>query len=122
MTVAGAHYTSKLTWKGQKFVGAERAGARNGVRAAGEYLLSKAVPLAPKDTGALRRSGRVRGVNAEPIVEVVFDTPYAVIQHENETYHHDDGQAKYLEQPLVEEAQTMQQIMAQSIRREFGNA
>ena len=32
---------------------------------------------------------------------VSFDTPYAVVQHENLTFHHPGGrQAKYLETPL----------------------
>lgn len=114
--MAGAHYSSKLTWNGPKVTGAIKTGARAGVRKAGEYLLTQAVPKAPKDSGALRASGRVSGVNAEPIALVSFNTPYAVIQHENETYHHDDGQAKYLEEPLVQESATMTQIVATAVR------
>jgi len=120
--MAGAGYESSLEWKGQAFDRAQRNAGRVGVRRAGEWLLAQSVPLAPKDTGALRASGQVRGINAEPVVLVVFDTPYAIIQHENEEYHHDDGQAKYLERPLMEGTQTMNAIIAQAIREGFANA
>lgn len=115
-------YEPNLVWRGPAFDRAQRDSGRRGVRAAGEHLLGRAVPLAPKDTGALRSSGTVKGVNAEPIVYVIFDTPYAVIQHENEEYHHDDGQAKYLEQPMAEDDAVMKQIIAQALREGFASA
>jgi hypothetical protein len=120
--MVGMKYTANMVWKGPQFDRAQRDAGRKGTRAAGEFLLAQSVPLAPKDTGALRSSGTVKGVNAEPVALVIFDTPYAVIQHEAEEYHHDDGQAKYLEQPMVEYDATMKQIIAQALREGFAGA
>jgi len=93
----------------------------------GEHLLGEAQRLAPKEEGTLRGSAalviivngrRIEGSGArgvaevavrglakakQPIsldVEVSFNTVYAARQHEELDWHHDEGQAKYLEQPF----------------------
>lgn len=88
-------------------------------------LLSRAVQLAPVDTGDLRRSGSasINGVevakgskdgnanvlksapetNADEVWgEVGFSVEYAYVQHEDLSLNHPNGgQAKYLEKPFV---------------------
>src|SRR5687767_4073921 len=59
----------------------------------------------PIDTGELRDSGYVNppvetGAGYE--IEVGFTAEHALEQHERLDYHHRHGQAKYLEQPLME--------------------
>jgi hypothetical protein len=60
-------------------------------------LKGKAQELAPKDKGDLRGSafGEVEGLDCV----VGFTEPYAMEQHENMSFHHTDGEAKYLETP-----------------------
>lgn len=109
-----------------------------------EDLLGKATRLAPKDEGTLRGSGavvlilngrRLEGEGAQaaamaavtalahagaPIrldAEVSFNTVYAARQHEELGWHHDVGQAKYLEQPLGDNANRYQRIIAASAER-----
>lgn len=60
-------------------------------------LKGKAQELAPKDKGDLRGSafGEVDGLDCV----VGFEAEYAMRQHEEMSYHHTDGQAKFLETP-----------------------
>jgi len=110
------------TWNGGKLDAAVKAAGRRGVRRAGERLKALSVPLAPKRDGILRGTATVKGVNAEPVVFVVFDQPYAVKQHEELDYKHTDGQAKYLEQPLEEHRAELQGIIAKEVRVGILNA
>lgn len=61
-------------------------------------VLEEAREEAPLDKGDLRASGHI--VQNGPTTKIVFDAPYAEIQHENLSYHHDIGKAKYLEDPF----------------------
>jgi hypothetical protein len=52
------------------------------------------------ETGNLMRS---IGMRVEGRTAVIFATmEYAAVQHENLQYHHDRGEAKYIEKPLME--------------------
>ena len=66
-------------------------------------LKSEAVKIAPKDTGDLRRSASTEVINQNDIIsgKIGFNEPYALEQHENLTFQHTDGQAKYVETPLL---------------------
>ena len=47
---------------------------------------------------------------------ISYDTPYAVRQHEDMSYRHDPGRtAKYLEGPLMAEAQTVAKIVGEHL-------
>lgn len=76
--------------------------------------LKKANDQRRSDPGELRRSGYTRVVD-DSTAEVGFSAFYAAWQHERLDYHHDDGQAKYLEEPLVTEKDEAMQIMARRI-------
>jgi len=67
-------------------------------------LKGKAQRIAPKYKGPLRGSASYQTKeNKSGITGTVgFYEPYALIQHENLYFHHDEGQSKYLEQPLYE--------------------
>lgn len=66
-------------------------------------ILKRSIPLTPRDTGALRASGAVFPVRANGTkfsATVGFgneNVRYALIQHEEMSYRHPVGQAKYLE-------------------------
>lgn len=44
---------------------------------------------------------------------------YAAIQHENLSYHHNVGQAKYLEQPATEMEDEIKAAVAQAVKEAF---
>ncbi len=74
--------------------------AREAVRDAAKEVLKQAKKNTPKDSGALRKSGRVLVDDVN--VRVVFRSPHAWIQHERLDYEHDDGGPKYLERAVDE--------------------
>lgn len=109
-----------------------------GVEDVGLDLLGKAVRDAPVDTGDLRGSGTAAfgdnviaegtkegsvivtgraGRSAKPEVTVGFSVPYAHRQHEDLEYHHPrGGKAKYLEDPLKQNAKQYVRHIAEKVR------
>lgn len=68
-------------------------------------ILLQAMAQTPVETGTLRRSGTVEDpkVSAKSItVEIGFHTDYAADVHENLKAYHDQGKAKFLEDPVNE--------------------
>jgi len=111
----------------------ERLGAQAHQAAAAElYLEAEAVMadskenFVPVDLGILRNSGYVAppAVNgSEIVVELGYGgaaKDYAWIQHEREDFHHDVGQAKYLERPLLYAVRGMAGRLARGIRSRLG--
>jgi len=94
-----------------------RAARDTGLELAAEHLLATAIPLTPKDDGPLRASGTVSVDKSKGQSAVSYDTPYAARQHEELTWHHTEGQAKYLETPFHSEADVMKAIIATQYRR-----
>lgn len=74
--------------------------AREALRDTAKDVLRIAKQKAPKESGGLRRSGRV--LVDDVTVRVVFRSPHAWLQHERLDYKHDDGEAKYLERAVDE--------------------
>jgi len=72
----------------------------------GNDLQQKSVDITPVDTGALRASAFTEAdrQGKNPSVIVGFEEEYAIYVHENLEAHHPVGQAKFLEQPLQENA------------------
>lgn len=88
-----------------------------------EGILTEAKRLTPVDTGTLRASGHVQ----LPVIGPLFVSvalgfggaakDYAVYVHENLLVHHEVGQAKFLEQPVLEWQRGAEQALAKRIRR-----
>ncbi len=79
-----------------------------------EHLRQVAVSKTPIETGDLRASASV-----EPIpdgAKVYYPGPYARAQHYRLDYRHEEGQALYLEQPLVQETPKILEIVANDLR------
>lgn len=92
-----------------------RAAAVNGLHDAAEVVKQEAIERCPKETGELRNSA---GTAAEGLEAVVyFDTPYAVRQHEELGWDHQDGEAKYLENAVVATKATVAAVLGETIRR-----
>lgn len=83
----------------------------------GEMILAESDTRVPIEEGTLSRSGHVSEDRAELKVAVSYDTPYAVVQHEEMSFHHDGGrEAKYLENAFNHMLPTVRQHVAARIR------
>jgi len=88
--------TVTATFHGVAIKGAVRRGAVVGLNLAAERLRGHSVERAPIDLGDLRGSATVLPATdrqGEPEATLVFDEPYAAIQHEREDFHHTPGAA-----------------------------
>ena len=90
---------------------------RKGLRSAGEFLKRESLKICPIDTGALRKSIRVRtgGRKEHPYLDVSYNMPYAVYVHEDPVPFHPIGQYKFLEQP----ARYYRDHLVYLVKREF---
>jgi hypothetical protein len=96
--------------------------ARRGLFKTGEHVLKEANDIVPIEDHDLERSGVVQMDPNEPLVAVSYDTPYAVRQHEELGFQHDDDrQAKYLETPVnaVRSSHLQDQLIDRELKREF---
>lgn len=113
-----------VDWFGDKVETITTTAARRGLKLAMEHLLGVSTERVPIEEGTLMRSGKSGVDDTELIGMVTYSArndrdgyDYAVRQHEDLTLRHADGRtAKFLEEPLLEEADTMARIVAQSIR------
>jgi hypothetical protein len=97
---------------GARFTEIEQA-AHEGLVDAARIALPDARARAPKDSGKLRRSGRV--VQDDDGAIVRFTAPHAWLQHENLDYEHPDGgEPKFLENAALEV--DLGQIVANAVR------
>lgn len=80
-----------------------------------EHIRTVSVELVPVETGRLAASATV--VIDGDTASITFAGPYARYQHENLTLRHEHGQAKFLEEPVITEANKALQIMAGIYRR-----
>ncbi|WP_281895138.1 hypothetical protein [Phytohabitans aurantiacus] len=104
-----------LEWHGDEILAALKGASFEGLELAGEHLLQVSSDLAPHEEGELERSGDISKDEADGAVAVYFDRPYAAVQHEDLTFRHDEGkQAKYLEEPMGTEADTMIALIAEA--------
>lgn len=88
------------------------AAADRAAYAAGEHLLGVSNAHVPIEYADLERSGAVSDAE-DGVVTVSYDTPYAVVQHEDLTFQHNPGRtAKYLENATNTERDVMLAIMA----------
>jgi hypothetical protein len=80
-----------------------------------EHVRGVAAPLTPEETGRLVGSATVT-VNGDEAT-ITYDGPYARRQHEELTWRHEKGQAKYLEQPMHTEKPVVLEIVANEVRK-----
>ena len=93
-------------------------GSSEGLVEAGKHLLELSQPLVPVDTGRLKESGRVVQENANTVY-ITYEAfnpengyEYAPIQHEALDFHHNVGQAKYLEEPFMMNIDKLVELVA----------
>ncbi|MFD9853453.1 hypothetical protein ACFWXZ_14490 [[Kitasatospora] papulosa] len=109
---------ARLTWDSDTVIRGTRDGAARGLRLGSEHVLQVSRGRVPIEEATLERSGTATVDEEELTAAVAYDTPYAVRQHEDMGLRHDAGRtAKYLEQPLAEEAAVVGEIIAAQVRR-----
>lgn len=60
-------------------------------------IYNESQTLVPVDTGRLKRSGEIR--QRTNSISILYTAPYAIWVHERVELSHDNGQAKFLEEP-----------------------
>lgn len=112
---------SKLVWNGAKARAAVRAGGEDGVKAGAEIIFEASQRQVPEATGALKRSGRIVVEGLRAVIRYGEGLPdaRAGIVHEKLDLQHDDGAAKYLENPTKASAKKVGQAIADGIRRKL---
>ena len=89
-----------MEWTGDTYVAKVTKAARSALAQGGEMLLTKSKQECPVDTEQLQLSGIATPLDGGKRVEISYNTPYAHRQHEDLTYNHSQGKAKYLEDPM----------------------
>lgn len=79
-----------------------------------EHLRTTSAPLVPIETGRLVGSAEVHVDGDQGSLS--YAGPYARYQHERLDLRHEHGQAKYLEQPMETEAETILDIVAHKLK------
>lgn len=96
---------------------------KKGTWSALDHLAAVSKEQVPLDQGPLKNSCYVDVADDGSSGTVSYDTPYAIVQHENTQYQHQRGRkAKYLEDP-ANDAQVqneMRELIARSYRDEMG--
>lgn len=79
---------------------------------AGEATLTRSNEMVPLDETTLERSGRVSS-DGKGTVAISYDTPYAVVQHEDESLEHINGrEAGFLRKAVDERRDTNARYVA----------
>lgn len=105
-------------WEAEKAKLLEKAAVNRGLFRWAQHVLEESKREVPLRKGTLARSGMATADPVKQEAMVSYDTPYAVVQHEDMTLHHDAGRkAKYLEDPLNASRQAGLKIMADELNR-----
>lgn len=84
-------------------------------------LQNRSQQLAPLDTGDLRGSAshEVRDIREGYAGFVGYSVPYSIVQHEDLSLSHDEGQAKFLEEPALANQEKYVQHIRDALRQEM---
>lgn len=106
-----------LKWYGDDAERKVFEAAGDGLFEAAEFLLEEANRTVPLEEGPLQNSGVASVDRTALMAAVSYNTPYAVRQHEELDYRHDEGRrAKWLELSLNEERERLQEHIAKRMR------
>lgn len=95
--------------------------ARHGLDVFGEHVIGDAQQLTPRDTGALQGSGtggepaKVEGSTISK--EIGFNTEYAAAVHERLDVNHPQGQAKFLETAMRNNATKFEAFVGAEVKK-----
>lgn len=104
-----------LNWKGGEIAGNLDDAISDAVEAGGELLRDEAVQRTPVETSTLRGTAKVSTSGTKAAVS--YDTKYARRQHEEIGWNHPGGgEAKYLENALLDNQDQIPKAMANQIK------
>jgi hypothetical protein len=107
-------------WRGGQQKQATEAASRRALQLGAEHILTEANDRVPHEYGDLMRSGDVdtgEDISGELAASISYDTPYAVMQHENLDLEHKNGrEAKWLERTMNDEMDEVQAFMARELK------
>lgn len=93
-----------------------------------EAIMTESKQQVPVDTGVLRSTGHVtppESSRGHVVVTLGYGgpaAPYAIVQHERLDFAHKVGAAKFLERPMLEAVNGMEQRLGRAIRAGIENA
>jgi len=96
-----------MEWHGGELVARVNAETIKALAVAAEMVLAKSQEQCPVETDAMRSSATVKPLNGGKTQELSYggaSAAYVHRQHEDLTYNHPVGNAKFLENPLRENA------------------
>jgi len=103
-----------FSWHGAEVSDLVRRQVRVNLMRAAMDLQSESVNEAPKDTGDLRGNCAIDDSQLEALqVDVGYSLPYARKQHEELSYRHLNGKAKFLEDPFNRKKLTYQKYIGE---------
>ena len=107
-------------WRGDKIAAdVKQAGAR-GLFKAASHILDESVRIAPKDEGTLIQTAGVDVDEEKGQASIYYTQPYARRLHESQSMNFQGGrQNKYLEKPMLQEDEAVQQILANELKDVF---
>jgi hypothetical protein len=113
----------RLKWHGARAKARIRDGAAEGLWAAGEMVFEASQRAVPEDTGRLKQSGELT-VDEQQLRATIrygagISDPRAEIIHEKLEIQHDSGTAKFLENPMIERAGKVGQVIAADIKKKL---
>lgn len=111
---------NKLRYKFQEMSKQAAFGTVSTLGEIGKDLLGKSQEIVPYDKGDLERSGYYGIFDGPqgPALEVGYQEPYAIVQHEDLSLNHPGGrEAKYLERPFLENKTTYRDWLFDVVRR-----
>lgn len=119
----------EFVWEGEKAAGDLLSAAFAGLVESAAHIFAQSQALVPREDGQLAESGQLLPdpANLEVVIsygnnetQPGYTSPandYAVVQHEDTTLEHPNGgQAKYLEEPLMQEAGEVGATVAKHMR------
>ena len=110
-----------VEWNGPEIEALIEGASAAGLLLAAEHLLQVSRTEVPIEEATLERSGVASVDEGDLTAAVSYDTVYAVRQHEELTWRHDEGRkAKYLEDPMNNERDTLLELAAAPIQDALG--
>lgn len=98
-----------------------RAAVAEGLNIVAHEVQRQSVDRAPIDEGTLRESIVVTPADAQDLTaQVSTDVIYAVRQHEELDWHHERGEAKYMENAVNHIRPRIEKIIGAAVKRRMG--
>lgn len=92
-----------------------RQGAGEGLQEAADVVKQESIERTPLETGELRNDCSTAVEDLDAVV--YYSKVYAARQHEEVGWHHQDGEAKFLENAVIAKQSEVAAVIAQAIRR-----